>query len=538
MKAEFEEQRQQDIIDLLDCQRRVLERIATGAPLDEVLLTLATLVERLAPELRCAILRVDGSGRQLEFAAAPNIPEDFQACMRPLAGIGPTMCNCGRAAFLRKPVYTEDVALDPHWLPCRDIALRNGMRAVWSTPILSDDNAVLGTFAMFYKAPGLPSEQQFQLIEMAVQMARVAIQSKHDEERLRASEREIRDVIDNIPAIAWTAQPDGRCIFANRSWQEYTGQTPGEAAGWGWTPTVHPEDAERHVASWREAVASGKRFESEARYRRADGLYRWFMGRGVPLRNERGEILRWYGILVDIEARKSAQEALHRSERVLRESAQHLRHLSRRLLGVQEEERRHLSRELHDRLGETLTALSINLSVLKKSVPGDAGATARIEDSVGLVNCTAEAIDNIVAELRPPMLDDLGLAAALDWYGKQFSARSGIAVAVQADGPIAGLAPDVGIALFRVAQEALNNVAKHARARHVAIALRLPRPDLVMSISDDGIGLPGAGLRSARRIAGLGLVTMRERAQAVGGRFEIERLRGRGTRLTVTVPLP
>jgi len=528
LDIDLKEQRQQDIIDLLDCQRRVLERIATGAPLDEVLLTLATLVERLTPEMHCAILRVDSSGKQLDFAAAPNIPEDFQACMRPLARIAPSMLNCGTAAFHRKPVYTEDVALDPHWLPCRDIALRNGIRAVWSTPILSDDNAVLGTFAMFYKEPGLPSEQQFQLIEMAVQMARVAIQSKQDEERLRASEKEFRGVIDNIPVIAWTTRPDGPGEFTNRSWREYTGQTAEEAEGWGWVECVHPEDVEKHLATWRQAVASGGPFESEARYRRADGSYRWFLTRGVPRRDDQGNVHRWYGILADIDDRKRAEGALQ-------QSAHRLQQLSRQLLVVQEEERRNLARELHDSLGATLTALSINLAALRERAGTEREARARIDDSAALVKSTGLAIENMVAGLRPPMLDDHGLAAALEWYGRQFSDRVGVIVSVQAPESGLRLAPEAGIALFRIAQEALNNVAKHARAKRVAINLWQSDDEFVMSISDDGVGLPTE--EKAHQRTGLGMVTMRERAQAVDGRFDVERLPQGGTRVTVSVPL-
>jgi signal transduction histidine kinase len=135
------------------------------------------------------------------------------------------------------------------------------------------------------------------------------------------------------------------------------------------------------------------------------------------------------------------------------------------------------------------------------------------------------------------MLDDHGLAAALDWYGRQFAARAGIAVTVQADDTSADVSPAVGIALFRIAQEALNNIAKHADARRVAVTLRRAGAEFVMSISDDGIGLPSAEKRAERRGNGLGMVTMRERAEAVGGRFAVEALPGRGTRLTVKVPL-
>jgi len=159
-----------------------------------------------------------------------------------------------------------------------------------------------------------------------------------------------------------------------------------------------------------------------------------------------------------------------------------------------------------------------------------------VEDSLALVQSTALAIEDIAAELRPPLLDDHGLAAALHWYGKQFAARVGVEVAVQAADEADRVDADVGIALFRIAQEAPNNVAKHAHARRVVIALGRSAAEFMMSISDDGVGLPKSSQAPESQIPGLGLVTMRERAQAIGGRFEIERLPERGTRLTVRIP--
>jgi signal transduction histidine kinase len=261
-----------------------------------------------------------------------------------------------------------------------------------------------------------------------------------------------------------------------------------------------------------------------------DGRRKTIQNSSAPIRNAEEQIVGALVVNEDVTERVRAEEAL-------RESTDRLQHLSRRLLALQEEERRHLSRELHDRLGETLTALSINLSMLKEGVQGDVRANARIEDSAALVKSTAATIENIVAELRPPMLDDHGLGAALDWYGRQFAARAGIAVSVQADEPSVRVAPEVRIALFRIAQEALNNVAKHAKARRVVIALSRAGSEFVMSVSDDGVGLPGAEKRAERRGNEFGLVTMRERAEAVGGRFEVARLPERGTRLTVRVPL-
>jgi two-component system sensor histidine kinase UhpB len=147
-----------------------------------------------------------------------------------------------------------------------------------------------------------------------------------------------------------------------------------------------------------------------------------------------------------------------------------------------------------------------------------------------------DAIENVMSELRPPMLDDYGLASALDWHAKNFSKRTGIAVAVRASEPTVRPALQVEIALFRIAQEALNNVAKHARARRVEIALGHANGECVMSVEDDGIGFDGVEGTSDKPKPGLGMVTMRERAQAVGGRFDVRALSARGTQLTVRVP--
>src|SRR5206468_4552348 len=130
-------------------------------------------------------------------------------------------------------------------------------------------------------------------------------------ERLQQSERELRELIETIPEMAWTAAPDGAAIFVNRRWSNYTGLSLEATLGLGWEFAVHSDDLERHVEKWQASVASGEPFEHEVRVRRAaDGQYRWFLVRGVPLRNEHGEILKWYGIATDIEDRKTAEHVL------------------------------------------------------------------------------------------------------------------------------------------------------------------------------------------------------------------------------------
>src|SRR3981189_1481833 len=202
---------------LLDSQRRVPEPIREGAPAREILETLVRLIEEQADGMRCAVLLADTQGQRLSFAAAPSIPEDYKAGIDSFLRIAPEMGSCGTAAFLREPVYTRDTATDPLWKDCGDIAVRNGLRAIWSTPILSDDNAVGGTFALYYGDARMPSPEHIQLIDMATQMVPVGIEARGREERMaekiqavsRQKDDHLRLVIDTIPTMAWSVLPEG-----------------------------------------------------------------------------------------------------------------------------------------------------------------------------------------------------------------------------------------------------------------------------------------------------------------------------------------
>jgi signal transduction histidine kinase len=237
-------------------------------------------------------------------------------------------------------------------------------------------------------------------------------------------------------------------------------------------------------------------------------------------------------------SRGRAVEIANEITKDLRASTAQLQALSRRLVDIQESERRQFSRELHDRIGQNLTALSINLDILKTQLSNDESKEfrSRLDDSAALLESTTGAIENVISELRPPMLDDYGLLPALQWYGNEFSSRTGIEVRVHGDERMERLPPATEIALFRIAQEALNNVAKHANAKGVDVKLERPSAEWIMSVTDDGAGIDAAPNPGQRRRPGLGMVTMRERTQAIGGRFEVEAAPGRGTRVVVQIP--
>ena len=213
--------------------------------------------------------------------------------------------------------------------------------------------------------------------------------------------------------------------------------------------------------------------------------------------------------------------------------AQQLRTLSRRLVDVQEEERRRLTRELHDRVGPSLTALNIILNRMAGDLPKRAPDKTRrdLRESLDLVEATAESIENVMLELRTPMLDQLGLLATLRWYAELFTRRTGIPAIVSGEEPARRLDQDAGVALFRIAQEALTNVARHARAKCARIGLHQERGTLTLAVADDGVGF--ATTPVLRGVPRCGISGMRERALAVGGVLRIESSPGAGTRVTV-----
>jgi signal transduction histidine kinase len=223
----------------------------------------------------------------------------------------------------------------------------------------------------------------------------------------------------------------------------------------------------------------------------------------------------------------------------LRRRREQVQRLAMRLAGVEEAERKRLAVELHDQVGQHLTALSLNLSILQTELAATAplGVLERLADSLALVEETAGRVRDVMAELRPPVLDDYGLLAALRWYASQVQARSGIPIAVEGEEPCPRLDAAIEMALFRVAQEALTNVLKHARATRVRLSLADAGQTVQLSVADDGVGFDATAATAGHDAppSGWGLMTMAERAAAVGGRWRVESQPGAGTRVVVEV---
>ena len=302
--------------------------IADGASLSEVLKQLCAAIDEHALAISLVMMMDRGDDQLMPFPG-PHVPPEITAAFTPWP-IGPNAGSCGTAAFTRKRVIIADISEDPRWpsdnrgVAARRLVLDHGLRAAWSEPLISNGE-VLGTFCIAYSQPRTPNDRDLELIEAAGHIARIAIERQRSQESLRFasetirnSETNLRRVIDTIPTLAWCNTPDGPNEFLNKRWHEYTGSSHEESTGWGWQAAFHPEDVPPMMKKWRELLASGESGEIEARLRRHDGVYRWFLIRVEPFRDERGRLLRWYGTSTDIHVLKQTQKKLREDEKELR----------------------------------------------------------------------------------------------------------------------------------------------------------------------------------------------------------------------------
>jgi len=231
---------------------------------------------------------------------------------------------------------------------------------------------------------------------------------------------------------------------------------------------------------------------------------------------------------------KNAQRAKKEAEKELREKNLQLRRLAAHIQKIREEEQTRLAREIHDQLGQLMTGLQLDLAWIEKNLGEKIGAEVqeKINEMSALLVEAVTSIRKIAADLRPSILDDLGLADALQWQGKEFEKRSGILVHFKNASELLEFDPEISIGLFRIYQEVLTNVARHAAAREIETTLDVAEKKIILSVSDDGKGFDPASKKKS-----LGLLGMRERAMMMGGDFNIASKPGKGTRVNIIIPL-
>ena len=297
-----------------------------------------------------------------------------------------------------------------------------------------------------------------------------------------------------------------------------------------WQSRIHPDDVERALAHTDAYLADPQpRYENEFRLRHKDGSYRWILARGSLIFDLQGKPARMVGAHIDVTERRKMEDAL-------RDGRQRLESLSQQLIAAQENERRHLALELHDEIGQSLTGIGLNLKALQ--LPRESTNVSLVHETLAIVDRTLHQVRNLALDLRPSMLDDLGLVAALRWCLDRQATAARFEPHFVTDGLFQGASKDMETACFRVAQESLTNIARHAKARHVRVELRASESEWVLHVIDDGIGfdISGSPVRGTQ-IVQLGLIGMQERVELVGGQFEITSSLTSGTVVCARFPI-
>lgn len=318
-------------------------------------------------------------------------------------------------------------------------------------------------------------------------------------------ERSFQLMADAVPAVVCVIDAAGYVTYLNARWREFTGEGMSTASTASVVKSLHPDDIPRLREAWQQSNAGCTAFEATFRFRRGDGEYRWHVGRALPMRDISGELVKWFGVALDIDESMRFKVRMQQSL---------------------EQERARIARDLHDDLGQLLTVAKLCIEAVPAS-----GEMSRAAEAVSAAMVRTR---DLAIMLRPPVIDKFGLFGALQWQAAEFQRTTRIQCDVYGtDGPEPEFAPDQRIAAFRIVQEALNNVSRHSHATEVAIEADYDDQRLQIAVRDNGVGMD----TSVQKRSGLGIIGMQERAVLANASVEIESSRKLGTVVRLSMRL-
>jgi PAS domain S-box-containing protein len=336
---------------------------------------------------------------------------------------------------------------------------------------------------------------------------------------LKKSEEKYKSYIDNAPDGVFVTNEKGKYVEVNIAACNITGYSKDDLLKMSVADILPEESLKNGLAHFRKAVITGTS-KADLLFQHKNGTKRWWTFEAVKLAEKQ-----FLAFTKDITERKITEEKLKSSLDQLHELTQYTNE-------VRENERKAISRELHDDLGQALTAVKIDLGIIRQSV-NDSDVVLKINKVSALVSETIKTVQRLTSQLRPEIIDDLGLEAAIEWYTKEFAIRNGVEVFLNIDSEI-DVSPNNSLTLFRIMQESLTNIARYSKATHVEIGLNKNNTSINFTISDNGIGITEDEIKSKRSF---GIISMKERAASLGGIFDIFHKNSGGTKIKITLPL-
>jgi PAS domain S-box-containing protein len=553
---------------LLAGEKRLLEMVAKGDSLSSILDAICRLVEELCSGCLCSILLLDSSGKRLWHGAGPSIPKPYAQAIDGFV-IGPNVGSCGSAAYRAEQVIVSDIATDPRWTRFRDEALMNGLSACWSTPILSFENKVLGTFAMYYREPRSPAPRHQDVIEQITHLASIAIQRKRAEEALRGSEQLARGQVEaltySLDVLATAPAPDkflgqmlstmGRLLAAQsvilwlldesdnslvlRAWAEGTNFAKADPEHpWVKNPLSWKQDRGLRELFFSGAPVVCEDLEHDpdislelCEYLKSGGTKKFLR---IPTLVG-GRVRGFIGI-------RHGERPNYRPEEI--ELAQALAHQAMLAIQLNEfaeksrqsailEERNRMARDIHDTLAQGFTGVIVQLEAADDAIGCSRRkeANEHLQRAAELARRSLSEARRSVHALRPEALQAGNFWDALQRIVKNTTAGTALHTKFELRGRLRDLPPVWQENLLHIGQEALTNALKYAHPRNFETRLAFNTKQLRLELRDDG-----DGFEVNDRHDGFGLAGMRERVEQMGGNVKVTSARGKGTKVVVTLP--
>ena len=406
-------------------------------------------------------------------------------------------------------------------IPLRINELMQGKNLMYERRLLKKDGTVLDVEINSKMAS---SHTLIAFIRDITQRIKISADLKKSIERYELIAAATNDVI-------WDHDFENNITWGNKSLYQLYGVEAGTTAinFEMFINQIHPDDREGIKTRFEEAVKNRQSsITEEFRFKNAEGEYRIFYDRAFIKYDDVGNPERILGVMLDITEREKAAELLQKSYKDIRQLASNLQ-------SIREDERTNIAREIHDELGQQLTGLKMDLHWLTRKInSADEEVIKKMKESVDLINATISSVRKIATELRPSILDDLGLLAALEWQGEEFEKRSGTKVKFINEAGDLTVKPEVATAIFRIYQELLTNIARHANAALVTASLYIVADILYFSIKDDGNGFNLVTISNKKT---LGLLGIKERTILIGGTYEIKTKPGEGSETIISIPV-
>jgi PAS domain S-box-containing protein len=535
--------------DLLAGEKRILELVARGDSLREILDSICLLVEQQASGVLASILLLDGN--RLRHGGAPSLPKAYAEAIDGLE-IGPTVGSCGTAAYRGAQVIVEDIATDPLWMAFRELALPHGLRACWSTPIFSSQGKVIATFAMYYRETRRPSPRERQIIEQITHLAGIAIQRRLTEEKLQCSESYLQEAQRLSHTGSWARRWDGGpgpgpVIYSSEELLRMWGFDPQEGLPSGdiFDQRIHPEDLNKVRDRFSEAARAKGEYANDFRIVLPDGTIRYIQSIGHTVLDAAGEVLEFIGTAVDVTERKHAEQERER----LRQLESDLAHVNR--LTTMGELTASLAHELNQPIAAAITNANACLRWLTRDHPDLQEARKATQRIVVDGTRAAEIMSRLRSFYRKGTPPQRELLDVNDVTRDMFKLLRGEANrnSVSMRTTLAEL-PQVPADRVQLQQVFMNLMLNGIEAMkgsggELTIATRLAEDGaLVVSVSDTGVGLPAgkadqmfkAFFTTKPEGTGMGLAISRSIIESHGGRLWACDNAGRGATLYFTLP--